>query len=194
VIAHYERSFSPDPAVATAHALVFIAAHHAHGVRCSLKHFPGHGSSVGDSHFGLTEVTSTWQPVELEPYRLLIAAGMADSIMTAHVFNATIDPDDPATLSQATISGMLRSELGYGGLVIADDLQMGAITQHYGFETAIRKAVLAGIDILIIANNTAIYDPEVVPRTVAIIAQMVSDGTIRPERIAQSYRRIVALK
>ena len=193
IIAKYERSFSPDPQIVAAHALEFIRAHHAQRVRCTLKHFPGHGSSTGDTHAGVTDVTQTWARRELDPYRAIIRAGLADAIMTAHVFNAQLDANDPATLSQPIIGDLLRGELQYAGVVISDDLQMGAITTQYGFETAIRKALEAGVDILALANNLT-FDENIVERTLAVIKQLLAAGTIREARIDQAYRRIMELK
>jgi beta-N-acetylhexosaminidase len=193
IIGRYERSFSADPNIVTAHALQFIKAHHEQGVLCTLKHFPGHGSSTGDSHLGLVDITNTWSPAELEPYANIIEAGQADAIMTAHVFNAHLDRDYPATLSKRIITGILREELNYDGVVISDDMQMGAIAQHYGFETAIQTTLEAGVDIIAIANNS-VYEEDVVTRTAALIKQLVQDGKISQARIDESYHRIQHLK
>lgn len=193
IIGQLERSFSADPDVVTNHALEFIRAHHEQGVLCTLKHFPGHGSSTDDSHLGLVDVTDTWSPTELEPYANIIEAGEADAIMTAHVFNANLDPEYPATLSKPTITGILREELNYDGVVISDDMQMGAIANHYGFETAIQAAIEAGVDIIAIANNS-VYEEDVAARTVALIKQLVQDGKISQARINESYQRIRRLK
>ena len=138
-------------------------------------------------------MTETWTRRELEPYAALIRAGLADCIMTAHVFNAALDPEYPATLSKATIDGILRGELGYDGVVISDDMQMGAIRKHYGFEEAVVKAIEAGVDILAIANNS-VFEEDVVARTVDIIRRAVETGRLDVERIDRSYRRIQALK
>jgi beta-N-acetylhexosaminidase len=193
IIAKYERSFSADPEIVTEHALEFIKAHHEQGVLCTLKHFPGHGSSTGDSHLGVVDVTDTWARTELEPYANIIQAGQADAIMTAHVFNANLDSEYPATLSRPTITGILREELGYGGVVISDDMQMGAIADHYGFETAIQKSIEAGVDIIAIANNS-VYEEDIAARTVALIKQLVQDGRVDEARIHESYQRIQRLK
>jgi beta-N-acetylhexosaminidase len=193
VIAQYERCFSADPGTVTDHALQFIQAHHQQGVLCTLKHFPGHGSSSADSHRGLVDVTDTWSRVELEPFACIIRAGQADAIMTAHVFNAKLDDQDPATLSPATITGILREELNYGGVVISDDMQMGAIARYYGFETAIQKAIQAGVDVLAFANNS-VYEEDVAERAVGVIRDLVQAGTISRARIQASYRRIQRLK
>jgi beta-N-acetylhexosaminidase len=194
IITRLERSFSSDPETVTRHALEFIRAHREQGVYCSVKHFPGHGSATADSHLGLVDVTDTWSPEELKPYTDLIETEEVDVIMTAHVFNTHLDARYPATLSHATITGLLRNELNYNGIVISDDLQMKAITEHYGFETAIRKALEAGIDILLIANNSDRYDETITRRAFTVIQQLVNDGIISEERIDQSYQRIRKLK
>lgn len=193
VIGSLGRSFSADPEVVTRQALAFIDAHREHGVLCTLKHFPGHGSSAADSHLGFVDVTDTWSRVELEPFRNIIAAGKADAIMTAHIFNATLDADYPATLSQKTIDGLLRGELRYDGVVLTDDMQMGAISQYYGFEQAIELAINAGADIISIANTT-VYRPDAHERAFAAIAEAVQAGRIASNRIEQSYTRIMRLK
>jgi beta-N-acetylhexosaminidase len=193
IIARYERCFSADPLVVSDHALQFIQAHHEQGVLCALKHFPGHGSSTADSHLGLTDVTNTWSRVELEPYGRIIKAGQADAVMTAHVFIANMDDRYPATLSRVTIRGILRGELNYDGVVMSDDMQMGAIVSHYGFEVAIRKAIEAGVDMLVFANNS-VYEEDVAGRATEVIRGLVQAGTISEARIDESYRRIQRLK
>jgi len=193
VIAKLDRCFSADPTVVTRHALSYIAAHHQQGVLTTLKHFPGHGSSRSDSHLGFTDVSDTWTRDELVPYARIIESGQVDAIMTAHVFNTRLDKQYPATLSPATINGLLRGELGFEGVVISDDLQMAAITAHYGFETAIRKALEAGVDILVFGNNLS-YDEEIVPRTIAVIRNLVDTGVVSEARIDQSFQRIMRLK
>jgi beta-N-acetylhexosaminidase len=139
VIGGIERIFGSDPELVAAHAAAFVEGHHSRGILTSLKHFPGHGSSEEDSHFGFVDVTNTWQEVELEPYRTLIGGGFADFVMAAHVFNSELDAEFPASLSQATIDGLLRGEMGFQGAVISDDMGMGAIADNYDFETALRQ-------------------------------------------------------
>lgn len=193
VIAFKERSFSADPAVVTAHAATFIASHRRHRILTCLKHFPGHGSSHHDSHLGLTDVTRSWSDGELRPYRNLIQRELCDMVMTAHTFNTAIDPDYPATLSKATIDGILRKRLGFDGVVVSDDLYMGAIMRHYRYETAVEKAINAGVDLLVVANDKA-YQPDIVPRTIELLLKLVETGRIPRERIDQACRRIMALK
>jgi len=193
VIGGVLRSFSADPAVVTAAARAVIESHHRHHVLCTLKHFPGHGSSLADSHLGFVDVTETWSVRELVPYAELIKANLVDAVMTAHIFNAHIDTIFPATLSHAVVTGILREKLGYDGVVISDDMQMRAISKQYDFETAVRLAVQAGVDILAISNNLS-YAEDWAPRTVATLHKMVEDGTVSAERIYQSYQRIMRLK
>ena len=145
VIGKLGRSFSADPETVTENARAFIRAHHDRGILCVLKHFPGHGSSSADSHLGMADVTNTWTQAELIPYRILAGEGFADAVMTAHVFNARLDRDEPATFSRPVVTGLLRDDLGYDGVVISDDLQMRAVSDRCGFETAVEKAVAAGV-------------------------------------------------
>jgi beta-N-acetylhexosaminidase len=193
IIAAVERSFSADPAVVIAHASAFIQAHHDIGVRSAIKHFPGQGSATGDTHAGVVDVTDVWTDVELEPFAALVAQGLPDAVLTAHIFNGRLDPDHPATLSEPTISGILRQQLGWDGAVISDDMQMGAIRDAYGYEEAVALAIEAGVDILLIANQL-VYEPDIAPRTIDIIEGLVRSGRIGEERIDASYRRILALK
>ena len=187
------RSFSADPAIVEAHAGEFVKAMDAVSVLSCLKHFPGHGSASADSHQGFVDVTNTWSSVELEPYRALMSQGLCRMIMTAHIFNGNLDPDYPATLSAPTITGLLRNTLGYQGVVITDDMQMGAITQHFSYNVAVQKAIEAGVDIILVANNSS-FDPDVVPRTIELVTGLVENGFIPESRIDQSYQRIMAGK
>lgn len=193
VIGKLDRSFSADPVVVARQARMVIDAFHQQGIIAALKHFPGHGSSTTDTHKDFTDVTATWSKKELDPYRALIREGYSDPVMTAHVFNARIDSLYPATLSKATIEGLLRKQLGFRGVVLSDDMQMKAIADRYGLEEAIRLAIDAGVDVLIFGNNVS-YDPEIASKATSIIRHLVEKGAISPERINESYRRIMTLK
>jgi len=193
IIGKYQRSFSADSGVVIRHALAVIEGHHCHGVACCLKHFPGHGSSRQDSHLGCTDVSDTWRSVELEPYREIIARGQADLIMTAHIFNRHLDPDFPATLSAKTINDLLRSELQFQGLVIADDMHMKAISDNFSLETALELAINAGVDIIMFANNQ-VYDETMAARAGEIISGLVADGRVSAARIEASCQRILDFK
>jgi beta-N-acetylhexosaminidase len=194
IIGAIGRSFSSDPEVVARQALAFIEGHHDQGVLTTLKHFPGHGSSEADSHLGFVDVTSTWSDKELIPFRRVIEAGKADAVMTAHIFNSHWDPVYPATLSKLTITGILRDRLGFDGVIITDDMQMGAISNYYPFAQAVEASILAGADIVAIANNGTTYNPTVGAEAFAAIMSAVRAGRITEQRIEQSYRRITALK
>ena len=192
IIAAVDRSFGADPALVAAHAAAFVEAHRAAGIACAVKHFPGHGSSTADTHLGVVDVTDTWTDVELQPFAALVERGLADAVLTAHVFNATLDPAYPATLSPATVTRLLRDRLGFAGAVLSDDLQMGAIRDAYGYEEAVALAIEAGIDLLVIANQL-VYEPEVAGRTVDIVEGHVRSGRISEARIDESVARISRL-
>jgi beta-N-acetylhexosaminidase len=193
VIGKLECSFSEDPHTVAVHAAAVIAAHQTEGVLTALKHFPGHGSSTTDSHLGFTDVTRTWSEKELEPYREILRTTGADMIMTAHVFNARLDPDWPATLSPATMQGLLRDQMGFRGVIISDDMQMQAITDHYDLETALEQTILAGADVIIFGNNL-VYDEDIAQKAGEIILNLVREGRVPEWRIHQSYIRIMHLK
>jgi beta-N-acetylhexosaminidase len=194
VIGGIERSFSADPEKVAEQAIAFIDAHHEHGVLTTLKHFPGHGSSEADSHLGFVDVTGTWSDRELIPYREIISAKRADAIMTAHIFNSTLDPEFPATLSKRTITDVLREQLGYDGVIITDDMMMGAIANFYNFEDAVVAAVEAGADIVAVANNSPAYVPDISARTYNALVRAAMTGRLSESRIDESYRRIMDLK
>jgi beta-N-acetylhexosaminidase len=194
VIGKIERSFAADADVVTHHALELIKAHHVRDVLTTLKHFPGHGSSQADSHLGFVDVTQTWVRGELEPYRKIIAAGECDAVMTAHVFNANLDSKLPATLSKNIITTILRDELKFDGVVITDDMGMGAISQNYGFENALELALNAGVDMLGLANNSDPFDENIATRAHTAIKRMVNEGKVSRARIEQAYARVSKLK
>ncbi|MCK9578688.1 beta-N-acetylhexosaminidase [bacterium] len=194
VIGYLERSFSDDPMKVFLYANSFINGLHQKEVVAAIKHFPGHGSSTSDSHLGMVDVTSTYSAKELIPYANLIKNGYNDVVMTAHIVNQNIDKDNPATLSPIFIQGLLRNVLGFKGVVISDDMQMGAITDHYGQENAAIKAVNAGCDMLIISNNIKVYDEEAPSKIIDALYQAVKSGKISEKRIYESYNRIQNLK
>jgi beta-N-acetylhexosaminidase len=189
------RTFSSDPQQVILQARAFIQGMHDAGVLTSLKHFPGHGSSRTDSHNGFVDVTETADlKVELEPYRALIKEGLADSVMTAHVFNRGIDFFNPATLSRFAIRRYLRGKLGYKGLVVSDDLLMGAIRQRYGLEEASVLALQATVDMLLISQNQGKVERGAAERVIAGIRQALAAGRLSPKALAASIERVRALR
>jgi beta-N-acetylhexosaminidase len=195
IIAKYGRAFSAKEDSVTLMAKEFIRQHHKYNVLTSLKHFPGHGSSKADTHLGIADVTNTWNEKELIPYRELIDSGCADAVMTSHIVNKSLDAaGNPGTLSRDIIEGILRKRLKFDGVVFSDDMQMHAITKHYGLEEAIKLAVNAGVDIMTFSNNISGTEERTVDKVHQIIKAFVQKGDIPVARIDQSYRRIMKLK
>jgi beta-N-acetylhexosaminidase len=195
IIAKYGRAFSAKEDSVTLMAKEFIRQHHKYNVLTSLKHFPGHGSSKADTHLGIADVTNTWNEKELIPYRELIDSGYVDAVMTSHIVNKSLDAaGNPGTLSHDIIEGILRKRLKFDGVVFSDDMQMHAITKHYGLEEAIKLAVNAGVDVMTFSNNISGTEERTVDKVHQIIKAFVQKGDIPVARIDQSYRRIMKLK
>jgi beta-N-acetylhexosaminidase len=196
VIVKNGRSFGSDPFLVATHAQISINSHHENGIKTVLKHFPGHGSSTGDSHLGVVDVSNSWQLNELTPYDEIIRHGSYDAIMTAHIINKRWDPSMlPATLSKRVVTDMLRDLLGYKGVVFSDDMQMDAIGANYGWENALALSINAGVDVLMFANTTPHKDKIVTASQVhAIIKKLVKKKKISRSRIDEAYARIMTLK
>lgn len=195
IIGKYGRSFSADPQEVADCARIWIDVQLSKGVISCLKHFPGHGSAMGDTHAGLVDVSKTWQKNELDPYRILIAEGGVDMVMVAHVINRQMGDNLPASLSPNIVSEKLRKELGFNGVIVTDDMAMGAITGHYGFEQGLKLALLAGCDLLCLSNNGGgKYDTEMVPRAVNAILKFVEAGELSAQDIHASAERVRQLK
>jgi len=196
IIGRLNRSFSADPARVADYAAAFVDAHRDHGVLTALKHFPGHGSSRRDSHRGAVDISRTWSEKELEPFRRLIDQDRVDLIMTAHVINRALQEDRkqvPVSLSQRALRNVLRGDLGFSGVIISDDLQMNAIRHSFSLEQAVLRAVSAGTDILLFANDKR-PDPEIPAKVAAILLQAVKDNPALQEKIDAAYSRIRMLK
>ncbi|MBQ1797940.1 MAG: hypothetical protein IIZ89_01070, partial [Muribaculaceae bacterium] len=190
-IGHFHRSFGTDSRLIVRHAGCVIDEHHRQHVLCAVKHFPGHGSAVNDSHWGFVDVTSTWQPSELEPFKQLIKRGKVDVVMTAHIFNRNLDADFPATLSRKTIDGVLRKQLGFDGVVVTDDLYMEAIINNYSIERALVLAINAGADLLCVGNNISTgFEADRPFHLVDLIVAAVKRGEIPYGRLIESHRRL----
>ncbi|WP_434055686.1 MAG: glycoside hydrolase family 3 N-terminal domain-containing protein [Roseibium sp.] len=196
IIGRLGRSYSSDPKRVAAFGAAFVSAHRAQGILTALKHFPGHGSSLRDSHKGAVDITRTWSQDELIPFRELIADGMVDLVMTAHVINRTIEQTGknvPMSLSRDALAGMLRGDLGFTGVIISDDIQMDAIRWNFSLRQAVLKAVMAETDILLFANDKR-PDPGI-PRKVAdILETAAKNDPDLARKIDAAYSRIVTLK
>ncbi len=195
VIVKYGRSFGADPKLVYKHAKIVIEEHNKLKIITVGKHFPGHGSSQSDTHFGIADVTKSWDNSELVPYKKLIKDDILPGVMSAHIVNSKLEPDSlPGTLSKEILQGLLRENLEFGGVVFSDDMQMHAITKHYGLETAIQLGINAGLDVIIFSNNIRNSEARTVEVVHAIITKMVERGEIPMSRINQSYNRIMKLK
>lgn len=191
VIYQLGRSYSNEPQKVALYASLFIEALKQEGVLSVLKHFPGHGSSLNDSHKGFVDVTQTWSKMELEPFKLLLKNNSIDMIMTAHIFNAHLDEHYPATLSYNTNTKLLRNTLGYEGIIISDDLQMKAISEHYTLKETVTLAINSGVDILLFGNQLGKQDMN---ELIDTIYEQIKANKIPYERILQSNQRIRTLK
>ncbi|KTC75354.1 N-acetyl-beta-glucosaminidase [Legionella birminghamensis] len=195
IIGQLNRSFSADPAQVSYYANIMGDNFLTKGVQCAYKHFPGHGSSTADSHLGFVDVTQTWQAYELSPYRDLLNRGSAcGMIMTAHIVNRQLDESGlPATLSYKILTGILRKQLQFNGVIITDDMQMKAVSEHYRLEDSLPLAINAGVDMFIFGNQITnrAQDPK---QVIDIIESKVKSGEIKESRIDEAYAHIVKFK
>lgn len=193
IIGKLERSFSDNPEVVARVARRFVEAFNRQGIACAYKHFPGHGSAVGDTHEGFVDVTDTFTPAELLPYHNLLKDN--DNllmVMTAHVVNKNLDSSGlPATLSHEILTGLLRETIGYDGVIISDDLQMQAIANHYSLDEALCLTLNAGADMMIFANQLGDNSPK---QLIDRIEFLVLSGQIDSQRIDEAYGRVLRLK
>lgn len=162
----------------------------------AVKHFPGHGDTAVDSHVGLPVVDKSpeeLEETELIPFRAAIQSagtdGQVPAVMVAHILLTQLDPERPASLSPAVVTGLLRDELGFAGAVLTDDLTMGAVTQSYGLGEAAVLAVEAGCDILLVCHG-----PDSVPAVRTALLEAAASGRITAERLDESVYRILRLK
>ncbi|MFD1827123.1 glycoside hydrolase family 3 protein [Mumia zhuanghuii] len=182
------RSIGSDPALVSDLVAAQVRGYRAGGVSAVAKHFPGHGDTGKDSHFGLPEVTHTraeMEAVDLPPFRAAIAAGI-DTIMTAHVVLPAIDPDVPATMSHKILTGLLRDDLGFDGLVVTDALDMQGATSTYPPDVAPVRAFLAGADQLLV--------PPQMDVAYGAVLDAVRSGEISKKRLDESVYRILLHK
>ena len=157
IIAQKGRSLGRDPERVASAAASIIDAYHSLGVRCCIKHFPGHGSSTTDTHLGIADITHTQHADEQRVYELLIESMRSGTtpnaaVMTGHLVHQSID-SLPASLSHAHITTLLREKLGFDGLVFTDSIDMGAVRQHHDAGAAAVLALHAGADIVLDGFN-----------------------------------------
>lgn len=193
IIDKQERSFSSDPKVVVKYAKQFIKAHNDNKIAVSLKHFPGHGSPTGDTHLGFVDATGTYTDEELYPYLELANLNNRETIMISHLYNKNLDDTYPASLSYKIIEKFLRVQTDFNGVIITDDLNMGAISKNYELEQVITLAINAGNNILLFLNRST-PDENLPDKINFKIKHGLIDGQILPENILNSYNRIIELK
>lgn len=183
------RAFSTDAQQTAQMVAAAVEGFHEAGMLCTVKHFPGHGDTGQDSHYGTATSYKTWEEMkamEMLPFEAGIAAGV-DVVMTAHITtpNATTD-GLPASLSYTMITERLRGELGFQGVIVTDALEMNAIKNHFAPEQAAVAALRAGVDVLLMPSNLR--------KAFDGVVQAVEDGTLSEERLNESVRRVLTLK
>jgi beta-N-acetylhexosaminidase len=183
------RSFSADPSIVAAMAEAEIRGLHETGVRATIKHFPGLGSAAANTDFAVVDVTKTWTEMELEPFETLIGAGLPDVIMSGNIVNRKLDPAAPASLSAATVGDLLRGRLAWSGAVITDDLGAVAITSRFKQSEAVARAIEAGNDLLLFANQAS-YVPDLASQLIDTIVGLVASGRVTETRIDASLARL----
>ncbi|WP_327218330.1 glycoside hydrolase family 3 protein [Streptomyces cyaneofuscatus] len=183
------RSFGSDPESVAELVAAQVKGYQGAGVAATAKHFPGHGDTSTDSHTGLPVIEHTrqeWEELDAPPFRAAIRARI-DSIMTAHIVVPALDPsEDPATLSRPILTGILREELGYDGVVVTDSLGMEGVRTKYGDDRVPVLALLAGVDQLLNPPNLSVAWNAVL--------EAVRGGEISTARIEESVLRILRLK
>lgn len=200
VIEGMGRSFGSDPDRVFSYVKANLKGHKKQGVAVSVKHYPGHGHAGGDSHLGLVDVSGVAQPAEKEIFLRIAEKLNPPMIMTAHIVNKNVDPNDPATLSLSHLNDLRKV---YKGVIVTDDMNMGAIWKHYSMEESILKALKAGCDLFIFSRNplTApdvgaeeILDPDLPKKFLEIVLRLIDEGKISHERIDESYKRVQKLR
>ncbi|MFG3504206.1 glycoside hydrolase family 3 protein [Streptomyces sp. NPDC047821] len=187
------RSFGADPELVARHTVAYVEGLQGAGVAACTKHFPGHGDTNVDSHLAMPRVDvdlDTLHARELVPFRAAIAAG-SKSVMSAHILLPALDPDRPATLSPQILTGLLRQELGFEGLIVTDGMEMQAIASTYGIERGSVLAIAAGADALCVGGGLA--DEETVLRLRDALVDAVRTGELSEERLADAAARVRAL-
>ncbi|PZT76570.1 MULTISPECIES: glycoside hydrolase family 3 protein [unclassified Streptomyces] len=187
------RSFGAEPELVARHTAAYVEGLQAAGVAACTKHFPGHGDTAIDSHHAMPRIDvdlETLHARELVPFRAAIAAG-SKSVMSAHILLPALDPDRPATLSPQILTGLLRRDMGYEGLIVTDAVEMQAIASTYGIEHGSVLAIAAGADALCVGGG--LDDEDTVIRLRDALVAAVRSGELPEERLADAAARVRAL-
>jgi beta-N-acetylhexosaminidase len=183
------RSFSSDPKLVARNVSAAVSGLQDEQVTATAKHFPGHGDTGEDSHYALPTITHTreqWERIDAPPFRAAIKVGV-DAIMTAHISFRALEPSgDPATLSHRVLTGVLREELEFQGVIATDSLRMAGVRKMYSDAEIPVRAIEAGADVLL--------DPELPAQQIQAVLDAVRSGRLTEERIDESVRRILIMK
>jgi len=186
------RSFGTNPELVAVHSAAWVAAHEATGVAVSAKHFPGHGDTAQDSHLALPVVDLPLDALrarELLPFEASVAAG-ASTIMSSHILLPQLDADNPATFSRVILDDLLRGELGFGGVIVSDALDMVGASGETGIARAAVRAIAAGCDLLCIGTRNT---DEQLAEIGAALDAAVDSGELAADRLRDAGDRNVAL-
>lgn len=194
-IGKLRRAYSKHPEQIAAYGLAFCRGFASAGLLCAAKHFPGHGRSSHDSHRGLADISASWDEQDLAPFRaVLTAPGAPAIVMTGHLRLTGIAPDGrPATVSAPIVTGLLRDELGYQGVVMTDDIDMDAVSHAMDRRAAFIQALAAGNDLIMIKNLFG-YDPLLPRRAVGWVRSAISQGTLTEAQVFAAAGRVRALR
>ncbi|MFI1659759.1 glycoside hydrolase family 3 protein [Streptomyces sp. NPDC020472] len=187
------RSFGPDPDLVARHTVAYVDGLQGVGVAACTKHFPGHGDTNVDSHDALPRIDvdlATLHARELVPFRAAVAAG-TKAVMSAHILLSALDPHRPATLSPQILTGLLRQELGFEGLIVTDGMEMRAVAATYGIERGSVLAIAAGADAICVGGG--LCDEGTVLRLRDALVDAVRTGELPEERLADAAARVRAL-
>ncbi|MHC5262516.1 glycoside hydrolase family 3 protein [Streptomyces sp. UC4497] len=187
------RSFGADPGLVARHTAAYVEGLQASGVAACTKHFPGHGDTAVDSHHDVPRIDvdlDVLRSRDLAPFRAAIAAG-SRAVMSAHILVPALDPEYPATLSRRILTGLLREEFGYEGLIVTDGMEMKAISGTYGIERGSVLAIAAGADAICVGGGLA--DDDTVLRLRDALVGAVRSGDLPEERLADAAARVRAL-
>ena len=188
------RSFGADPALVARHTKAYVAGLASQGVAASVKHFPGHGDTSADSHLGLPRVTvdgETLRARELVPFAAVV--NDAATVMTSHVLLEAFDDQEPATLSRAVLTGLLRDELGFGGVIVTDALDMAGASAVHGIGGAAVLSLAAGADLLCLGPEQT-ESPSAIEEAVEAVCRAVESGELPAARLAEAAERVDSLR
>ncbi len=188
------RSFGADPALVARHTVAYVEGLASQGVAASVKHFPGHGDTSADSHLALPRVSASADVLrarELVPFTSVIDT--AATVMTSHVLLEAFDDQEPATLSRAVLTGLLRDELGFGGVIVTDALDMAGASAVHGIGGAAVLSLAAGADLLCLGPERT-DSPRVIEEAVEAVCRAVDAGELPLDRLAEAAKRVGLLR